>query len=67
MSEFSADRRKRLCHSCHSRLDITKAAQTTIALQRTFDGMRHALQQSSRVIAAPGRSLSAQAREDWRL
>ena len=42
-------------------------AQTKITPQRMFDGMRHALMQYSRAIPEPGRTLSAQEREDWRL
>lgn len=42
-------------------------AQTKITPQRIFDGMRHALLQYSRAIPEPGRVLSAQEREGWRL
>lgn len=44
-----------------------KDAQTKITPQRIFDGMRHALLQYSRSIPEPGRVLSAQERENWRL
>ena len=44
-----------------------KDAQTKITPQRIFDGMRHALLRYSHAIPEPGRTLSAQEREDWRL
>ena len=44
-----------------------KDAPTKITPQRMFDGMRHALMRYSRAIPEPGRTLTDQEREDWRL